>query len=248
MILFGTGKSKIGSVQVQADACQHCGYAGPQTVMVHGRYFHIFFIPVFPVGSKTTATCPQCKTTKPQRQFSQQLHATFAQSRVRTRRPAWHFLGLMLIGIAFAAIALLFLTAKSDPRTKLLDADEKKMVLDPSFESDSISYKLDNAIGIKTFSKLLPDTYKFYSDEQADKVLVLIQIPQLKEVEKDRRPEILELVKAVLDEQAGLEGKDRYIGIKGKWTFLMVKTPIYFDNSTLALSSNLLDFYGPEEE
>jgi len=53
MIIFGLRASNIGSIKIEKSHCEYCENDGTQNITDYGRYFHVFWIPIFPLGRKT---------------------------------------------------------------------------------------------------------------------------------------------------------------------------------------------------
>ena len=163
------------------------------------------------------------------------------------KRPIWHWIGPVILGLAVLSIGLGIATHKDDPRKVNLDADEANMTINPTMESDSISYQLKSMFDVFVTEELRPQSFSYFSKVEDDKVLVLIEIPDFKHLEKSVRPELVEIVTQVLDGFEGLEGKDQYIGVKGKYNMMLVKTPTEFENGNLVSLDGIYDFYGPAQ-
>ena len=82
----------------------------------------------------------------------------------------------------------------------------------------------------------------------ADKILVLVKFPDLKKIHKDERPKVMGYVQMVLKNSPGIADRDRYIGVHGKYNFMMIKTPGGFDNGKLVGRKPLYDFYPEPSE
>ena len=98
MIIFGLRASNIGSVKVDGSTCSYCENSGTQNITQFGRYFHIFWIPVFPLGKSTFSECDHCKRTVRKREFTTELKDVFNSNKSAIKRPVWHWTGLILIG------------------------------------------------------------------------------------------------------------------------------------------------------
>lgn len=111
MIIFGLRASNIGSVKVENSHCEYCKNSGTQNITDFGRYFHIFWIPMFPLGRKTFGECTHCKRTIKKKEFDSDLKKLYADNKSSIKRPVWHWSGLILIGLL---IALIFILAKTN--------------------------------------------------------------------------------------------------------------------------------------
>jgi hypothetical protein len=246
MIFFGSRASNIGNYVVPNTTCNYCELGDTQRVSVFGRYVHVFWIPIFPIGKKAVAECTHCKKTIGQKEFSPDLSKRYHDNRSRAKTPIWHWLGLGVVGVLIALIAIVGITAEVDPRNDLLSADEKLMVSNPTMESDSMSYKIKRIFDNFATEEIDPNKFKYLTKTSGDNALVLVQIPKLRKVEKEGRAQALEMIEMVTNNQPAFEGKNVYIGVKGLVSMILIRTPTYEKNSRMALSSELLDFYGPE--
>lgn len=112
MIIFGTRASNIGSIEVPSSSCDYCKQEGKQQVSVFGRYFHVFWIPVFPFGKSVFSECTHCKKTIRKKEFSPQLKTLYLQKSDETKRPIWHWAGSLI----FVALVFFFVFARNSAR------------------------------------------------------------------------------------------------------------------------------------
>ncbi len=99
MIIFGLRATHIGSMQVSNTLCDYCENAGTTNISQFGRYFHVFWIPFFPLGRKTFGECTHCKRTLAKSEFSQNLKDSFQANKSQIKRPVWHWSGLILVAL-----------------------------------------------------------------------------------------------------------------------------------------------------
>lgn len=246
MIIFGGRASNIGNFDIPNTNCSYCEEGNTQRISVFGKYAHVFWIPIFPIGKKAVAECTHCKRTIEQKEFSPELKSLYQENKNKAKRPIWHWLGLGIFGLLVALISIIGITAEEDPRSSLLNADEALMVSNPTMESDSISFKVKQVFDNFATEEIDPSEFKYLTKIEDDKALVLVQIPKLRKVEKEGRAQSMEMVEMITDSQPVFEGKDLYIGIKGVISMMLIKTPTYEKNSKLALTSELYEFYGPK--
>ncbi len=255
MIIFGSRGSKIGELNIQGTTCSHCGQKDTQRISVFGKYFHIFWIPILAIGKKAYSECTHCKKTIEEDAFTPELKTQYQAQAANVKRPIWHSLGclgvvgVMAINIILGAIAFIWgSNQKPDERDALYRADLSKMQAAPAFDTDSVSYKLKSTFDKLEANVLDPSTFEYFSKSEDNKLLVLLKVPDLKGVPKERREVVLNIVNMFLDKQAGLKSKERYIGIHGKYNMMIIETPKEQENSNLAASAPLLDFYGEKKE
>ncbi len=251
MIIFGSRGSKIGDLNIKGTTCSHCGQQDTQHISVFGRYFHVFWIPILAIGKKVYAECTHCKKTIEENAFPPELKQQYQAQSAQVKRPIWHSLGclgvaaIIGINIVLGIIAMIWgVNQKTDTRDTLLRADLKKMIASPTFEADSVSFKLKQTFDKLDASTLNPSTFEYYTTVENNKILVLLKVPDLKKVPQEKRVHLTNIVEKLLDKQAGLAGKERYIGVHGTLNMMMIKTPSKEDNANLVISTPLWNFYG----
>ncbi len=106
MIIFGSRASNLGSVTITNTQCSYCENTGTQNIVQYGRYFHVFWIPVFPIGRKTFSECTHCKRTISKKDFGVELMHVFNEKKDKIKRPLWHWIGLLLFGLLVIWIAV----------------------------------------------------------------------------------------------------------------------------------------------
>jgi hypothetical protein len=161
------------------------------------------------------------------------------------KRPIWHWLSPMILGLLVISMAFSFVTQEKDTRKVYLDADLAKMTIDPTTETDIISFKIKKLLDVFMIEALSPQSISYYTRVEDDRALVLIEIPKFEHLERKARPGLLEMITPVLDKQANLDGKDYYFAVKGKNNMMLVKTPTVFENSNFASEDGIYEFYGP---
>ena len=136
------------------------------------------------------------------------------------------------------------ITREKDARSELLENDLKAMTSASTMETDSISYKLKEVFDQVVTEDINPQDFKYLTKIQGNKALILIKMPKLKKVKKDGRSEAIGMIEMITNNQEDLKGKEKYIGVQGAITMMLIKTPTYEKNSKLALTSALYEFYG----
>lgn len=244
MIIYGIKATNIGSFNVRNTKCEYCQNDSTQRISVFGKYLHIFWIPIFPIGKKAVAECTHCMRTIEQKDFSDKLNQLYQDNKSKAKRPFWHWLGLGIVGSLFALITLIGITAEEDPRSKMLNNDLSLMSSSPTMESDSISFKIKQLFDQMVTEDINPSEFEYFTKIQGNKALILVKMPKLKKVEKSGRSEVLEMIELITNNQADLQDKEKYIGVQGAISMMLIKTPTYEKNSKLALTSELFGFYG----
>ncbi len=104
MIIFGT-RTKVLSNKSQSTIgnCDYCGTVGSLFAYRQIKYFHIFWIPIFPYSSQIITICSHCKKVSDQIQINPQTLQSLSLGAVR-KTPIGYFTGLVLIGLLISAI------------------------------------------------------------------------------------------------------------------------------------------------
>jgi hypothetical protein len=244
MLIYGSRATQIGNFIVDGSKCSHCGNEGTQRMTVFGKYGHIFWIPMFPIGKKAVSECTHCKKTIDDSEFDMNLRSFYNSTASAAKSPIWQWAGLLLVGGLIALGFLIGMLSTPDPRQESLSADIKAMSSSPTMESDSIGFKLKKVFDLMVTEEIKSENFKYLTKIKDNKVLILVQIPNLKKVDKSARTEVIELVESVIENQAGLEGKEKYIGVHGTYNMMMVKTPSGEQNSKVVSDAPLYEFYG----
>lgn len=165
-----------------------------------------------------------------------------------TKFPKWYFSGLFIIGGIFLISFLVNTFSEKDPRADMLLQDMNSMVSEPDMKKDSISYKIKSILDVAVEDGIDPEKFKYFTKINGEKVLMLLQVPDLKKVEKSSRKDLIDIINTIADQQQDLQNKSRFIAVKGKVTTMLVKTPTAEENSTVASESSLYDFYGTKNK
>lgn len=105
MIIFGTRTKLLSAVGTQ-HTCSHCN-TGKLNLVYTGSYFHIFWIPIFPLGKKGMTQCPHCKQTLTERELAPQSRSYVNSQKSSAKTPLTHFSGLIIIGVLILSIFLI---------------------------------------------------------------------------------------------------------------------------------------------
>ncbi|WP_163419909.1 zinc-ribbon domain-containing protein [Flagellimonas sp. CMM7] len=97
MKIFGLRSSYIGSLKIKKKQCSYCETNVQQNIIEYGRYFHVFLIPIFPMGRRTFGECDYCKKTSKKSEFDFELKKIYYENELKLRRPWWHWFGLIFI-------------------------------------------------------------------------------------------------------------------------------------------------------
>ena len=100
IVFYGTKGKVIAGPQKQGVACSSCGNATQNTFGVL-RYFHIFWIPLFPIKREVGTECPQCKQTIVGKEVSDTVRNSVKEAVFTTGKVLPMFTGLVILAIIF---------------------------------------------------------------------------------------------------------------------------------------------------
>lgn len=103
MIIYGTGEKKLTFTQ-QTAKCK-CPGCGENEITFHffKKYLHIFWIPVFPFGSRQVAYCEKCHVSY-QESIPSSLRLELENAKSRTSSPLYLYIGSLLVVVAIVVI------------------------------------------------------------------------------------------------------------------------------------------------
>lgn len=105
MIIFGVRKSDLGIVASKNCACPKCGNYGSVNYSAEGKYFHVFWIPTFPVGKKGYTSCSDCDYLVWNKELPENLKQEYKFLKGQLKVPFWYFSGLIVLILFISWIA-----------------------------------------------------------------------------------------------------------------------------------------------
>ncbi|MFD0993039.1 hypothetical protein [Tenacibaculum geojense] len=103
MIFYGTKGTHLHSEKVSGIKCAHCDQQTSHNISIFGKYFYLYWIPVFPINKKGFSECNHCKATFEKKEMSEQLKMAHDNVHRNTKTPITHWIGSFIIAglIAF---------------------------------------------------------------------------------------------------------------------------------------------------
>lgn len=104
MIIFGISRSYRDGQPIRC-RCEACGQP-EQTTVKYFRYFHLFWLPILPLGTGQGLVCEHCQRVVVGRQLGD-MTCQVRETNKDVRRPLWHFIGTIWMAtvIGYNAIA-----------------------------------------------------------------------------------------------------------------------------------------------
>ena len=84
-------------LEQMVNACEYCGAENSVYLNIFQRYFHIFWIPVLPLGKIGNTQCHHCKQVLEAKEMSDEYKAAYKDLKSRAKTPIWTFAGLAVI-------------------------------------------------------------------------------------------------------------------------------------------------------
>ena len=193
IFFFGTRASKIGEQHITNTTCNYCNQQDTFRVTTFARYFHFFWIPIFPLYRTKIAECSHCKKTYAEEEFSESIKHSIerAESLNKPKRPIWHGCGCLVIIALFvvpsilAGIASLFGDGSSDdddfedPREEYYNEDYQRRTSTLTFEKDSIAFSVQQCVNF-SIEGIDTEAIKYVSNINDNKLLILLEVRDMK--------------------------------------------------------------------
>jgi hypothetical protein len=112
-----------------------------------------------------------------------------------------------------------------DKREAFLKADMAKMTVKPTLETDSTSFYIKNYMDAILEDELDKKEIKYFSKINGNKILILVDIDDIKKIKSSERHYILSFIKSALAGHEGYENMERYVGVDGMWNMVLVSSP-----------------------
>ncbi|UTW61596.1 zinc-ribbon domain-containing protein [bacterium SCSIO 12741] len=161
MIIYGSRSAALSSDTPEKLICPNCQTEGSTRIHVFGRYAHIFWIPLFPVGRPAVAECSHCQAAYDKKEMTAEMRQAADALSSSTKTPIWFFSGLAVIAVLAGVI---FYTGQ-------VNSENNKRYIEEPMAGDKYDYKSGDGM----YSTLLVDrvdsdsVYVFENTMQVDK-------------------------------------------------------------------------------
>jgi hypothetical protein len=238
LFLFGIKRHLLARTPLEGCSCPNCNNQNTLLASKFGGYFHVFFVPFFPTGQSIDLDCYHCgkkfdgKYIPPDIRDAMQRNLPFYTK----KRPLWHSLGclftlcIIIIIMISGVYALVFGKSKSSGDTpevaryrEQFAYDCRHLVTNPDCVKDTL------ACGVKTYLDSVngypvrQDKMEYFTKRNKDKVLLLLRIDDIQQIETDQRSMI---VSFVLDRmlEHGYTKDQLYVGVLERDMMTLVYT------------------------
>ncbi len=104
MIFYGSNARRINHGKISNVICPDCGTSTYFNYSVFGKYAHIYWIPLFPVGKKIIVECGHCKKTFEKKELPKEITQKIIPVEKDSKAPVWQYSGLFVIACIIASV------------------------------------------------------------------------------------------------------------------------------------------------
>jgi hypothetical protein len=109
-IVYGKKKFFIRIFEPLFYKCPYCDSENSTEVFIYSRYFHIFWIPVFPIRKVAVAKCTECDTLRPEERFGPKLTEHLKEELKNIKHPFYSW--TLLILLCLLILLIIFVVPK----------------------------------------------------------------------------------------------------------------------------------------
>src|SRR3569833_445176 len=106
-LIYGTLETPI-AVDEFFIRCPSCEKDSPADAMIVSRYFHLYYIPIYPMGKEANIICKQCGIKRYGLPFDADLISNYEEVKMKFKNPLFTYLGVILI----ASLVFLLILSK----------------------------------------------------------------------------------------------------------------------------------------
>lgn len=255
--IFGIGKSTLPKKHLlKGCQCPHCQQQDTLFTETKANYFHLFFVPVFPLHKSTMAICTHCKAVYDKSQFSEKMNVFYQRQNELNpnKRPIWHGCGciiIILLALIITGIVVFKSPSKTvdDPRKEMLHTDLAKTTKNPTMETDSTAFKIKSCLNEMLVEEMHPEEIQAFTKQEGYKLLVLLKVDNMKKIKPSVRRELIDVIKECLSLYEDYDAQQLYIGVEGRWNMVLTSAPGNSDlNGKFASEDILYGFYNTNED
>jgi hypothetical protein len=111
LLFYGNSNANIGSYDAFMYECPYCQQHNSTHITVFARYYHLFWIPIFPYERHGIALCTHCGAERNESKFGPKLVQEFRDNKRKFRYPWWTWSWTLLF-ISFI-VAIVIIAPKS---------------------------------------------------------------------------------------------------------------------------------------
>jgi len=97
MIIYGWKEKHLKSNQPNHLVCPGCNTSGSILLSRFSTYFHIFWLPIMPIGRRSSSICQNCYLSFEPKEMSYDIKNEYNSLKNKTFIPIWQYSGIILI-------------------------------------------------------------------------------------------------------------------------------------------------------
>jgi hypothetical protein len=105
IVIYGVQEVHLGIDEFLVK-CSVCETATWSDVMITSQYYHLYYIPMFPIEMQANIICQRCGDKRYGRSFDQNLISNYYEVKGKYRHPWYTYIGVAFITIVFLMILL----------------------------------------------------------------------------------------------------------------------------------------------
>jgi len=97
LVVYGWSTTEFSSSRPKTIKCHNCGAIGKTFVKHYVKTWHLFFLPIFPIGVKRGVECVHCRHSAEFKEMNSKSNKNYQKYKAVKVPPFWHFSGLFII-------------------------------------------------------------------------------------------------------------------------------------------------------
>lgn len=106
LVIYGSRSKMIGAAEAFLYKCPYCEETNTTTVAFFSRYYHFFFIPVFPFAKEAYASCCNCGAGRGDNKFGPELIKQAKEMEGKFRPPFYLYTLVILLSLLIVAVLI----------------------------------------------------------------------------------------------------------------------------------------------
>lgn len=107
LLIHGRRKFFIRSFEPLFYKCPYCDSISTTEVFIYSEYYHVFWIPIFPIRKTTAAKCTGCDATRSEERFGPQLIGCTTEELKNSKHPIYSWAMLIFFGLLILLAVIL---------------------------------------------------------------------------------------------------------------------------------------------
>ncbi len=197
MIIYGTRSKQVNHESLM-EKCPSCGSQNTVDMYIIQRYFHVFWIPFFPIGKVPVSQCSHCKQALKYKEMPASLKLAGGNLKGQSKTPYFTFIGVALLAVLIT-VAVIEGRKTDERNAALIKQPQKGDVYEVRTQEGNYTiYKVDHVSN---------DTaYLFISQYESNKATALYQLMS--------KPYMEETFAFTVKELVDMQSKGEIIGVK----------------------------------